>query len=135
MVDRKFDLDEAAKAIINARSAFGGKSPYAPDVVFVNEFVKKDFLQALVRQVIAAGNKVAQNGKLGARRDGGLRDLIAKLQKTYHEDARIVTEESAGAILEIQSRSTSLLESKISELALIVHGIKSLDDGIDFLTR
>lgn len=36
----------AARTIIAARFGFGGTSPYAPDLVLVNEFVKKDFFEA-----------------------------------------------------------------------------------------
>jgi hypothetical protein len=46
VVDRTADLDAAAKAITTARFSFGGTSPYAPDLVLVNEFVKKDFFEA-----------------------------------------------------------------------------------------
>lgn len=46
IVDRTADIDLAAKAITTARFSFGGTSPYAPDLVLVNEFVKKEFLEA-----------------------------------------------------------------------------------------
>lgn len=49
IVDRTADIDAAAKAIVTARFSFQGMSPYAPDVVVVNEFVKKDFFQACTR--------------------------------------------------------------------------------------
>lgn len=46
IVDRTADLQAAAKAITYARFSFGGTSPYAPDLVLVNEFVKEDFFEA-----------------------------------------------------------------------------------------
>lgn len=49
IVDRTANIDEAAKAITAARFGFGGSSPYAPDLVLVNEFVKKEFFEACSR--------------------------------------------------------------------------------------
>lgn len=49
IVDRSADIDAAAKAITTARFSFGGYSPYAPDLVLVNEFIKKDFFEACSR--------------------------------------------------------------------------------------
>jgi acyl-CoA reductase-like NAD-dependent aldehyde dehydrogenase len=46
IVDRSADIDAAARAIVTARFSFQGMSSYAPDLVIVNEFVKKDFFQA-----------------------------------------------------------------------------------------
>lgn len=49
IVDRSADIDAAARAIVTARFSFQGMSPYAPDLVIVNEFIKKDFFQACTR--------------------------------------------------------------------------------------
>lgn len=49
VVDRSADVEAAARAIAAARFGFGGASPYAPDLVLVNEFVKKDFFEACSR--------------------------------------------------------------------------------------
>lgn len=49
VVDRTADVDLAARAIAAARFGFGGTSPYAPDLVLVNEFVKRDFFEACSR--------------------------------------------------------------------------------------
>lgn len=54
IVDRSADVDEAAKAITAARFSFGGSSPYAPDLVLVNEFVKKAFFEACSRYATLA---------------------------------------------------------------------------------
>ncbi|KAF9774028.1 hypothetical protein IL306_008044 [Fusarium sp. DS 682] len=48
IVDRTCVLKDAARSLWFARTAFGGASPYAPDIIFVNEFIKTDFLKALV---------------------------------------------------------------------------------------
>ncbi|KAJ0290523.1 hypothetical protein COL940_001041 [Colletotrichum noveboracense] len=46
IVDRTADIEAAAGAITAARFGFGGQSPYAPDLVLVNEYVKKEFFEA-----------------------------------------------------------------------------------------
>jgi hypothetical protein len=49
VVDRSADISKAAKDIVRARFRFSGKSPYAPDLVLVNEFALEQFCQAAVR--------------------------------------------------------------------------------------
>lgn len=49
VVDRTADIDEAARLITQARTSFGGRSPYSPDLVLVNEFVKERFVEACSR--------------------------------------------------------------------------------------
>ncbi|THW52220.1 aldehyde dehydrogenase PutA, partial [Aureobasidium pullulans] len=135
IVDRTANLDETAKALVNARFSFNGKSPYAPDVIFINEFTKKDFLQALLRHSVSF-DEVVEREKSPTRRTGrenGIRDLISSLQKDG--SGRVIAQESNRAILEVTKRSTSLLKNKISEPVLLVHSVKSLDDAIDFINN
>lgn len=54
VVDRSADVEAAAKAITTARFSFGGASPYAPDLVLVNEFVKAPFYEACSRYATRA---------------------------------------------------------------------------------
>ena len=49
VVDRTADVEAAARAITTARFCYGGRSPFAPDLVLVNEFVKKAFIEACSR--------------------------------------------------------------------------------------
>lgn len=105
VVDRTANLDNAARALVNARFAFGGRSPYAPDVVLVNEFVKKDFLQALVRQTIGVGEDGAlANGALTKhnKKVQGLKGFLSNMQK--EAGVRIITQEDSGAIIDVQQR-------------------------------
>ncbi|KAJ9649320.1 hypothetical protein H2199_000095 [Coniosporium tulheliwenetii] len=117
VVDRTANLEEAAKALVTARFSFGGKSPYAPDVVLVNEFAKKEFMTAVVKESIDF--LTTENGSVekGA-------DL-----------ARIVTSGANGAILDVEKRDSDILQRKINECCLAVHSVKSLDDAIDFANR
>jgi hypothetical protein len=68
VVDRSANIDDAARAITTARFSLGGTSPYAPDLVLVNEFVKKDFFEACSRYATLS---FAQDNS--ARRAGGSR--------------------------------------------------------------
>ena len=54
VVDRTADIEAAAKSITTARFSFGGSSPYAPDLVLVNEFVKQEFFEACSRYATLA---------------------------------------------------------------------------------
>jgi aldehyde dehydrogenase (NAD+) len=51
VVDRTSDIEQAARQIFLARSAFGGKSPYVPDCVLVNEFVELEFMRAMSQEI------------------------------------------------------------------------------------
>lgn len=83
IVDRSADVEAAAKAITTARFSFGGTSPYAPDLVLVNEFVKKDFFEACSRHASSlfaeeAGDKKKRNDskKVGGNREEELKRAI-----------------------------------------------------------
>jgi acyl-CoA reductase-like NAD-dependent aldehyde dehydrogenase len=104
IVDRTADFDETAKALVNARFSYNGKSAYAPDIIFVNEFSKKDFLQALLRHSVSF-DEVVEREKSPTRRGGrenGIRDLISNLQKDG--SGRVIAQESNRAIVELTKR-------------------------------
>ncbi|RMJ27119.1 Aldehyde dehydrogenase family [Aspergillus sp. HF37] len=131
IVDRTADTTRAAEAIVAARFGFGGRSPYAPDVVLVNEFVKDPFLTALLQAAMAFRSKLsALNSSAGAtqgseatRFESGRRD----------EGIRLVSSVGRGAIFESlgQLSPVSLLESKKAGCHLLVHTVRSLEHAID----
>ena len=49
IVERDADIERAAKELVSACFALKGRSPYAPDIILVNEWVKKDFLACITR--------------------------------------------------------------------------------------
>ena len=51
IVERDADIEVAARTLVAARTGLSGKSPYAPDLVLVNEWVKKAFLEAASRHL------------------------------------------------------------------------------------
>lgn len=81
IVDRSADIDEAARAITTARFSFGGSSPYAPDLVLVNEFVKKDFFEACSRYATLAFAK---------------EDSAKKVRRSQKDDSREAIEDAEG---------------------------------------
>ncbi|EXA34301.1 hypothetical protein FOQG_14459 [Fusarium oxysporum f. sp. raphani 54005] len=64
VVDRTADIQQAAQALCTARFSFKGKSPYAPDLVLVNEWVMQVFLQACVRELGGDPNNLKSAGAL-----------------------------------------------------------------------
>lgn len=110
LVERNADLGAAARALVTARFGFGGRSPYAPDVVLVNEFAKEAFLNAVVQESIkymaVAGEKsngTAVNGRVGDGRgkDGGV-SVVEQLKN--EAGVRVVTAGANGAILDVEKR-------------------------------
>lgn len=49
IVHRDADIESAAQTIVTARFSFQGTSPYSPDLVIVNDFIKSEFVEACTR--------------------------------------------------------------------------------------
>ncbi|KIW88815.1 uncharacterized protein Z519_10299 [Cladophialophora bantiana CBS 173.52] len=138
VVDRTADTGQAAKALVTARFAFGGSSPYAPDLVLVNEFVKTKFVEAVEREAAhylnAGGNseKTVDSGtSVEHQHDPGdvFRQTMVKLERD--SNAQILTSGPRGAVLEVNSRQSALFRRRLDDRVLVVHDISSLDDAID----
>ncbi|KAI2787949.1 hypothetical protein POX_f08331 [Penicillium oxalicum] len=128
IVDRSGNVAEAAQALVAARFALGGKSPYSPDVVLVNEFAMKPFVEAVIQQAskyLAGENGEARQTQASTRRQG----LLDAIQKD--RTARILVSGSTWGVVEVQDRASPLLKKKIDEKVLLVHPVTSLDDAID----
>ncbi|KAJ5302542.1 hypothetical protein N7476_009341 [Penicillium atrosanguineum] len=113
IVDRTANIVEAAQALVAARFALGGRSAYAPDVVLVNEFAMKPFVEAVIQQ--ASRYLAGENGEArqsSSSRRSGLLDSIQK-----ERTARVLVSGSQWG--------------KIDEKVLLVHAVTSLDDAID----
>jgi hypothetical protein len=134
VVDRTSDVKTAAQELVAARFAFGGSSPYAPDVVLVNEFVKQDFLQAVAEESrkLTSGTKTLSDAKGKSSGASRTTDAIEALKKA---DSRlqIISQEPSATVVELVTRRPEMLETKTSAPVLIIHTIKSLDDAIDFI--
>ncbi|KAF2214210.1 hypothetical protein CERZMDRAFT_22385, partial [Cercospora zeae-maydis SCOH1-5] len=129
VVDRTANVQHAAQELVAARSSFGGSSPYAPDIVLVNEFAKKDFLQAVLSAAVGL-DRVAETKTrtIGPTDISHTIDLLRKSD----QDLRLVSQENSFAVVEISSRS-AVLNTKGPASVLAIHAIKSLDDAIDLV--
>lgn len=93
VVDRTANINQAAEALVAARFSFGGRSPYAPDLVLVNEYIKEAFLMALVQASVSflpsAGAIQSDEGRQGKEDQGergGLR-IVSSLGRGKIVDA------------------------------------------------
>lgn len=120
VVDRTADVGLAASELVQAKLAFDGRSPYAPELVLVNEFVMEGFIQATLTASGASSASVpdqtmARNEKTAAR------SLAMDLPKGT------VTTTASGIGLH------QILKAKSKTSGLILHPIRSLDDAINLL--
>ena len=100
IVDRTGMVAEAAESLVAARFALGGRSTYCPDVVLVNEFVMKPFVEAIIQHAskYLAGDNEARQTPTSPRRSGVL-DAIQK-----DRTARILVSGSNWGVVEVQDR-------------------------------
>ncbi|KAL1305027.1 hypothetical protein AAFC00_003926 [Neodothiora populina] len=134
VVDRTADMEKAAEALLFARFGYCGQSPYAPDIVLVNEFIKEDFLQTLVKKYSHLDQDPMpgyQKSEKSGSKDTKLEKSIADLQR--NGNVKLVNQAARGAILDIKNRGSQTFLKKIRAPCMVVHGFKSLDDAIDVL--
>lgn len=101
IVDRTAKIAEAAQALVAARFALGGRSTYAPDVVLVNEFVMKPFVEAVIQQAsryLAGENGEARQMPSSPRRS----NVLDSVQKD--RSARVLVSGSNWGVVEVQDR-------------------------------
>lgn len=101
IVDRTAKINEAAQALVAARFALGGRSVYAPDVVLVNEFAMKPFVEAVIQyasRYLAGENGEARQQPSSPRRSG----LLESIHK--ERSARVLVSGSNWGVVEVQDR-------------------------------
>jgi len=151
VVERDADLKLAARELTKARFALRGHSLYAPDVVYVNEWVKKNFLAALAEEAIRISPQ--QGGDSGqTSRPTVSRQLQDRIAQDRH--VSIVSSNGTGFIVDVEEkyarillpfksleltcgwfRSPLLLGEKMQEPLLVVHAVRSIDAAIDLANR
>lgn len=101
IVDRTANITEAAQALVAARFALSGRSPYAPDVVLVNEFVIKPFVEAVIQY--ASRYLAGENGE-GRELPGPPRR--SSVLDSVHKDrsARVLVSGSDWGVVEVRDR-------------------------------
>ncbi|KAH7125486.1 hypothetical protein B0J11DRAFT_580030 [Dendryphion nanum] len=139
VVDRTGDVELAAKEIVASRSAFGGATPYAVDLVIVNEFVLERFNTAAARAL----NEVREREKAKGARDMESEPnrriklsnskIISEAEKD--DNVKWVGGDSNLGLLQVLNRDHPLARSRLtSSRVVFVHPTTSLDDSIDLLS-
>ncbi|KAK0719812.1 hypothetical protein B0H67DRAFT_643125 [Lasiosphaeris hirsuta] len=128
VVDRTANVEAAAKAITRARFGFGGTSPYAPDLVLVNEFVKKPFLEACSRYATVAFASGSEGRGTGGK--GGGEEKIQRLVNEAEENKEVTSFGSKGfKVVDILDKNTPLIKQKITGRYLPIATTYSLVDA------
>ncbi|CAM1508470.1 Fc.00g053180.m01.CDS01 [Cosmosporella sp. VM-42] len=127
VVDRTADIDAAARAITTARFSFGGMSPYAPDLVLVNEFVKKDFFEACSKYATLSFARETTMRRVGEDQSSETRKAIKEA-----EEKRLVTSFGSNdfKLVDIQNRDAAIMNIKIRGRYLPISTYSSLVDAI-----
>ncbi|KAL4749107.1 hypothetical protein BDW72DRAFT_205045 [Aspergillus terricola var. indicus] len=138
VVDRTADLRSAAESLVTVRFAFGGRSTYAPDIVLVQEFAMKAFVEALIHhssRYLAGPDGDSREQAVAAsnpRRPGPGSSVLDAAYKD--PSSRVLVAGSGWGVVEVHDRQSALLQrkEKVAEKVLILHPVSSLDDAIDF---
>ncbi|KAH9868345.1 hypothetical protein J1614_007417 [Plenodomus biglobosus] len=133
IVDRTADLALAAEQLVTARFAFGGSSPYAPDIIFVNEFIKKDFVEQALKvsmRFLAESTDVA-NGSTKHKKTVPITSSLKSLRESKSWHLNTITQGNTGAIIELSNLST--LPPKCAQPILALSPITSLEHAINLI--
>ncbi|KAI8937431.1 hypothetical protein NX059_005154 [Plenodomus lindquistii] len=139
IVDRTADLALAAEQLVTARFAFGGSSPYAPDVILVNEYIKKDFVEHVLKHSIrflAGSSDVANGSSTKHNKPSPIASSLKPLQDSKSWRLNIITQGDAGAIVELTNLSTLPPKSSqpifaLSAITSLEHAISLIDEDLD----
>ena len=105
LVDRTANIPAAAEALVSARFAFGGRSTYSPDIVLVQEFAMKEFVEAIIQRsskYLGGQNGEARQTIANPRRASSGISLL----DTAHKDAsaRVIVSGSEWGVVEVHDR-------------------------------
>lgn len=146
VVDRSANVSRAAEALVEARFAFGGRSPYSPDTVFIHEFAMKPFVEAIMRY---ASKYLANQDDHDRQSKAGRQGPGVPLLDTAFKDprSRVLVSGSSWAVVEVHDRyerltcekyntdrsirKSALLQKKVERRVLLLHPVSSIDDAID----
>lgn len=138
VVDRSADLACAARDIVRARFAFGSNSPYAPDVVLVNEFVAKEFMDLVLRAAIPyVTSGPHDKGPMKSQEDAQVNEALNSLKSNKDWRANIITKGDTAAIIELNpnSKKNAALLPKNSAPIFAITKITSPDHAIDMIAK
>lgn len=109
VIDRTADLGAAAAAVVGARVSFCGRSPYAPDLVLVNEFVMDDFVDEVSRFMAPVSTTSVPIAEGKPRSGSETTALIRQLQKD--PSVRIILDNAQGCVVKVSSRSVCTVQA------------------------
>lgn len=121
VVDRTADVASAVDAIVQARTVFGGRSPYAPHTVLVNEFVLQRFIEAVRMAISGVSSKASLKDTLQAK------DKAQPLELDL-QSGELSVVRSGSSFPKIEAKPNS-------EPVLRVWPTRSLDDAINILDQ
>ncbi|KAI9147322.1 4,5-DOPA dioxygenase extradiol [Paramyrothecium foliicola] len=120
VIDRTANLEDAARTLWRARTAFGGTSPYAPDIIFVNEFAKQALLDALI--ACYSQSHVSQHSILNDS---------SQEEASMLKSVKCVVAGTWGQILEVTDRNFLTSFTKPQGRTFYLHAYRSLVDAIE----
>ncbi|ROV87691.1 hypothetical protein VMCG_10574 [Cytospora schulzeri] len=127
VVDRSANIEEAAKAIATARFSFSGSSPYAPDLVLVNEFVKKDFFEACSRYATLAFARDSSVKGVSGNQNEDVRKAIEEAE-SKREISSFGSKDFK--LVDILDKSSPIMDMKVTGRYLPIATCSSLTDAI-----
>lgn len=134
-MDRTADLAVAAEHLVTARFAFAGTSPYAPDLVLVNEFVKKEFLEHVMAHSIrflSGSNGITDSSNTKAHKTGSrTAEAFQTLSSNKSWTLSVTTQGDNGAIVELSNLTA--LPPKSSQPIFVISAITSLEHAISLV--
>ncbi|EUC40586.1 hypothetical protein COCMIDRAFT_30502 [Bipolaris oryzae ATCC 44560] len=141
IVDRTADLATAASHLVTARFAFGGTSPYAPDIILVNEFIKKEFLEHVLqlsfRYLVGSGSLANGSSNPGSNQKSSSSSRISTAFSTLSSskswDLTTISSGDNGAVVELSNLSS--LPPKSTQPIFAVSAITSLEHAISLVEQ
>ncbi|KAL3464903.1 hypothetical protein BJX64DRAFT_298019 [Aspergillus heterothallicus] len=121
VVDRTANVEQAASAIVAAHVSYRGASPHAPDLILVNEWVKKSFVDACIR--------VAPDNSRRDRIMGGdkLRQIVTDAERSG--EASVIGTTSL-KLVDIRDRGASIVKARSHRSYLPIVTVTSLVDAV-----
>ena len=127
-------MQQAASSILRARFAFGGQAPVAPDLVLVNEYLVKEFCNAIAEKTSKYfAQQLEMNGSSEHSAAAKARAARTSSNELDKAGAETILSGSRGTVVRVNDRRSSILTKDINEPLLIIHPITSMDDAIDFI--
>ncbi|KAL3440791.1 hypothetical protein BJX65DRAFT_316136 [Aspergillus insuetus] len=121
VVDRTANVEQAASAILAAHVSYRGASPHAPDLILVNEWVKKKFVDACIR--------LAPDNSRRERITGGdkLRQTVTDAERSG--EASVIGTTSL-MLVDIRDRHASVFKARSRGSYLPIVTVTSLVDAV-----